>query len=88
MGKPLDCRDFIGPESCLTKFVLFVCLFVLSRTSNISAICMATVTIAGDRAVNLDICLALTAFSDEGSFTCHTYCDMGPLFLRSYPKDP
>jgi hypothetical protein len=49
---------------------------------------LATVTIAGDRAANLDICLALTAFSSEGSFTCHTYCDMGPLFLRSYPKDP
>jgi hypothetical protein len=28
------------------------------------------VTIAGDRAVNLDLCLALTAFSCEGSFTC------------------
>jgi hypothetical protein len=31
---------------------------------------------------------ALTAFSSEGSFTCHTYCDTGPLFLRFYPKDP
>ena len=29
-----------------------------------------------------------TAFSSEGSFTCHTYCDTGPPFLRSYPKDP
>jgi hypothetical protein len=45
---------------------------------------LATVTIAGDRAANLDLCLALTAFSSEGSFTCHT----GPPFLRSYPKDP
>jgi hypothetical protein len=33
-------------------------------------------------------CLTLTAFSSEGSFTCHTYCDTGPPFLRSYPKDP
>jgi hypothetical protein len=29
----------------------------------------------GDKAANLDLCLALTAFSSEGSFTCHTYCD-------------
>jgi hypothetical protein len=49
---------------------------------------LATVTITGDGAANLDLCLALTAFSSEGSFTCHTYCDTGPPFLRSYPKDP
>jgi hypothetical protein len=49
---------------------------------------LATVTIAGDRAANLDQCLALTAFSSEGSFTCHTHCDTGPSFLRSYPKEP
>jgi hypothetical protein len=48
---------------------------------------LATVTIAGE-AANLDLCLALTAFSSEGSFTCHTHCDTGPPFLRSYPKDP
>jgi hypothetical protein len=34
---------------------------------------LATVTIAGDRAANLDLFLALTAFRSEGSFTCHTY---------------
>jgi hypothetical protein len=49
---------------------------------------LATVTIAGDRTANLDLCLALMTFSSEGSFTCHTYCDTGPLFLRSYSKDP
>jgi hypothetical protein len=37
---------------------------------------------------NLDLCLELTAFSSEGSFKCHTYCDTGPPFLRSYPKGP
>jgi hypothetical protein len=31
---------------------------------------------------------ACTAFSSEGSFTCHIYCDTGPPFLRSYLKDP
>jgi hypothetical protein len=38
---------------------------------------LATVIITGDRVANLDLCLALTAFSSEGSFTCHTYCDTG-----------
>jgi hypothetical protein len=38
---------------------------------------LATVTITGDRAANLDLCLARTAFKSEGSFTCHTYCDTG-----------
>jgi hypothetical protein len=33
---------------------------------------LATVTITGDRAANFDLCLALTAFSSEGSSTCHT----------------
>jgi hypothetical protein len=34
---------------------------------------MAAVTITGNnRAANLDLCLTLTAFSSEGSFTCHT----------------
>jgi hypothetical protein len=37
---------------------------------------------------NLDLCFELAAFSNEGSFTCHTYCDTVPLFLKSYPKDP
>jgi hypothetical protein len=31
--------------------------------------------------------LALMAFSSEGSFLCHTYCDMGPLFIRSHPQN-
>ena len=48
---------------------------------------LATVTNAWDRAANLDLCLALTTFNSEDSFTCHTYCDTGPPFLRSYPKD-
>jgi hypothetical protein len=30
---------------------------------------LATVTITGDRAANLDLCIALEAFSSEGSFT-------------------
>jgi hypothetical protein len=48
---------------------------------------LATDSINGDRAANLDLCLALMAFSSEGSFTCHTYCDTGPPFLRLYPKN-
>jgi hypothetical protein len=26
-------------------------------------------------------------FSREGSFTCHTYCETGPRFIRSHLKD-
>jgi hypothetical protein len=43
---------------------------------------LAVVTITGNRAANLDLCLAFTAFSSEGSFTCHAYCDTKPPFLR------
>jgi hypothetical protein len=47
---------------------------------------LAAVIITDDRATNL----ALTAFSSEGSFTCHTYCDTGPrlLWLVVNLKDP
>jgi hypothetical protein len=61
--------------------LLFVCLFWVDEQFFSY---LATVTITGDGAANLDLCLALTAFSIEGSFTCHTYCNTGPLFLRSY----
>jgi hypothetical protein len=47
----------------------------------------AAVTITGVRAANLDLCFALMAFSSEGSFSCHTYCDTGPRFIPSHPKD-
>jgi hypothetical protein len=58
---------------------MLVCLFVYSRRSNFLAICMAAVTITGDTAAILDLCLAFVAFSSEGSF--------GRRFLRSHPKD-
>jgi hypothetical protein len=32
---------------------------------------LATVTITGERAANLDLCLALTAFSSEGFYVPH-----------------
>jgi hypothetical protein len=64
----------------------FVCLFVYSCTSKIFSY-LATVTITGDKAANLDLCLALTAFSSEGSFTCYTWCNMEPWFMQFHPKD-
>jgi hypothetical protein len=67
---------------------IIVCLLVGFELHEQFFSYLATVTIAGDRAANLNLCLALTAFSSEGSFTCHTYCDTGPPFLRSYPKRP
>jgi hypothetical protein len=68
--------------------LFFVCLFDCFESHEQFFSYLATVTITCDGAANLVLCLALTAFSSEGSFTCHTYCDTGPSFLRSYPKDP
>jgi hypothetical protein len=48
----------------------------------------AAVTITSDRAAKLDQCLALVAFTSDGSFSCHTYCDTGPRFIRSPMADP
>jgi hypothetical protein len=67
---------------------LFLCLFVCFESHEQFFSYLATVTITGDGAANLDLCLALTVFSSEGSFTCLIYCDTRPPFLRSYPKDP
>jgi hypothetical protein len=52
-----------------------------------------SVTITGDKTaktsnLNLYACLERMAFGSEDSFSCHTCCDTGPPFLRSYPKDP
>jgi hypothetical protein len=62
-------------------------MYVSSRTSNFSAIWQLSPLLVTGLQI-LDLCLALAAFSSEGSFMCHTYCDTGPPFLRSYPKDP
>jgi hypothetical protein len=64
---------------------LFVCLFVYSRLSNfqLSSGCHHYRW----QGCKLDLCLALVDFSNEGSFSCHTYCDIGPQFIRSHQKD-
>jgi hypothetical protein len=64
------------------------CLFDCFEPHGQIFIYLTAVTIASDRAVNLDLCLILTAFRSEGTFRYHIYCDTGPQFLRSYPKDP
>jgi hypothetical protein len=64
---------------------MFECLLVNSHLNEFFSY-PAAVTITGDRAAKLDLCLALVAFSSEGSFTCHTCCDMGPMFLRSFER--
>jgi hypothetical protein len=71
----------------LVNKTLFVCTFCFESHEQFFSY-LAIVTITGDRAANIDLCLALTAFSSKDSFTCHTYCVTIPLFLRSYPKDP
>jgi hypothetical protein len=75
-------------QCCWQSKKHIVCLFVCFESHEQFFSYLTTVTTTGDRAPNLDLCLALTPFSSEGSFTCHAYCDTGPPFLRSYPEDP
>jgi hypothetical protein len=96
----LDCKELKVKTGCnemepnqkkcsdTWQSIKFVWLFVCFESHEQFFSYLATVTITGDRAANLDLCLAHTAFSSEGSFTCHTYCDTGPPFLMSHPKDP
>jgi hypothetical protein len=65
-----------------------VCLFVCFEAHEQFFSYLVTVTITGDGAAKLDLCLALTAFSSEGSFTCHTYCDTGPPFFKVISERP
>jgi hypothetical protein len=65
-----------------------VCLFVCFESHEQFFSYLATVAITGDWAANLDLCLALTALSSEGSFTCHTYCDTGPPFFKVISERP
>jgi hypothetical protein len=51
---------------------LYVCLFITARSIfRLYGVCYIT----GDRAANLDLCLALMGFSSKGSFTRYTCCD-------------
>jgi hypothetical protein len=59
-------------NSIIIIMLIFVCLFVCLDLQEQFFSHLATVTITGDRAANSDLCLALTAFSSERSFTCHT----------------
>jgi hypothetical protein len=72
----------------ITLILMFVCLFICFESHEQFFSYLATVTNTGDGAANLDRCLAFTAFRSEAYFTCNTYCDTGPPFLRSYLKDP
>jgi hypothetical protein len=64
-----------------------ICLIVYSRLSYSSF--PAAETMTGDRPLNLDPCLALMAFSSEGSFTCQSCCDTRPRFMiQSDPEIP
>jgi hypothetical protein len=68
----------------ITQSRYFIRLFVCFESYEQFFSYLAFVTITGDRAVNLDLCLAPTAFSSEGPFMCHTYCDTGPLFFLGH----
>jgi hypothetical protein len=80
--------DFFKLRFLNKRITNFVCLIECFKPHEHFFSYLAVVTISGDRAANLDLCLAFTAFSSEGFLTCHTYCDTGTSYLRSYPKDP
>jgi hypothetical protein len=83
---------FRGPCTPILWFVfpirLMFCLFDCFESDEQFFSYLATFTNAGDRAANLDLCLALKAFSSEGSFTCHIYCDTGPPFFKVISERP
>jgi hypothetical protein len=60
----------------------------MSRTNNFSAIWRLSPLTATGLQILTYACFALTTFSSDGSFTCHTLCDTGPPFVKSYSKDP
>jgi hypothetical protein len=62
---------------------LFVCLFVSFESHEQFFSYLATVTITGNKAANLDLCLALTAFGSEVSLRATPTATLD----RSYPKD-
>jgi hypothetical protein len=61
-------------------------LFVYSRTSNISAIWWLS-SLPVTRLQILAYAQRSGPLSREGSLSCHTYCDTGPRFIGSHPKD-
>jgi hypothetical protein len=64
----------------------FVCLFVYSHTSSFSAIWwLSPLPVTGLQI--LAYARRSGPLSREGSLSCHTYCDTGPRFIRSHPKD-
>jgi hypothetical protein len=72
------CAFFISSLSC----TMFLCFFYIYQHQQFFSYLVA-VTITGFRAANLDICSALVAFSSEGSFTCHIYCDTASVYTVS-----
>jgi hypothetical protein len=65
---------------------LFVSLFVYSRTSNFSAIWQLSLLPVTGLQI-LAYAWRSGLLSREESLSCHTYCDTGPQFIRSHPKD-
>jgi hypothetical protein len=64
----------------------WVCLFVYCRTSNFSAIWrLSPLPVTGLQI--LAYARRSGPLSREGSLSCHTYCDTGPRFKRSHPKE-
>jgi hypothetical protein len=71
----------------INLYCLFVCLFDCLWLHKQFFSYLVAVALIKDRVANLDLFFAVTAFSSEGLFTCHTYCDTKSQFIWSHLKD-
>jgi hypothetical protein len=79
----LPITDFKIPY---TEHILIHLLIIYGFTSHTRIFHLyEDVTIAGEGLQKLGLCSA--PLSREESLSCHTYCDMGPRFFWSHPKD-
>jgi TRAP-type C4-dicarboxylate transport system permease small subunit len=75
---PIPVKEIIKIVKAFFPFS-FIC-FCFELHEQFFGYLATAVTITDDRAANLDLCLALMAFSSESFLTCHTYCHTGLPF--------
>jgi hypothetical protein len=76
------CMFKLLKDSSNAEVVTFVCLYPSEQVFSHSA----DVTFTDDRIADFDLCLACLALSSEGSFTCHTFCDIKARVIQSHTK--
>jgi hypothetical protein len=85
-GRALEISGFMEANVLDLNSVPYRCLFVYSRLSIFSAIRrLSPLPVTGLQI--LAYARRSGPLSREGYLSCHTYCDTGPRFIRSHPKD-